>query len=117
MKKLLIFTLITAITISLSACVFTLEQVGFDSASSKSESSVSSYESSVSPLESSVSPLESSTPLQESSSPQITPAVKIASLNELRDYLNAKKEQDIFEIEFEYVGDPNEVNGETIARI
>ena len=117
MKKLLIFTLITAITISQSACVFTLDQVSVDSTSSKSESSVSSYESSVSSYESSVSPLESSLPLQESSSPQITPAVKIASLNELRDYLNAKKEQDIFEIEFEYVGDPNEVNGETIARI
>ena len=41
----------------------------------------------------------------------------IASLTELRDYLNGKKAGGEFELEFRYTGAPEEVNGETLARI
>lgn len=42
---------------------------------------------------------------------------KIPTLTALRDYLCSQKERGNFELEFIYTGDPNEVNGETIARI
>ena len=42
---------------------------------------------------------------------------EISSLVELRDYINGLKADDVFEIDFKYVGDIDELDGVTIARI
>ncbi len=43
--------------------------------------------------------------------------VELDTLDEVRDFLNGKKEQGIFDIDFVYNGDKSELDGPTIARI
>ncbi len=43
--------------------------------------------------------------------------VELDTLTEVRDYINSRKEQDIFETEFIYNGDMSKLDGATIARI
>ncbi len=119
MKKLVLFSLITALLLSLCSCFFELYPIEVSDNTENSHNSdysvsfdkfESSYESSA--QESSEAPEISK---QESS--EASDMTEIASLTELRDYLNGRKLQGETELTFRYTGNPYDVDGDTIARI
>lgn len=109
MKRLFVLILLLSLVFSLCSCLLTVprtdDQPDKTDNTSLTENSKNGYE------------YTSSTAEPESSLAPEKTVAEIATLTELRDFLNESKENGIFELEFKYVGDPSEVNGETIAQI
>lgn len=62
-------------------------------------------------------PIFSVPDLSEEESESAEPMAELYTLAEVRDYINGKKEDDIFDFEFLYYGDKSKLDGATIARI
>ena len=62
-------------------------------------------------------PIYSVPEISEEESESAEPVVELDTLAEVRDYINGKKQEDIFDIEFIYNGDKSQLDGTNIARI
>lgn len=117
MKKIILtLVLLAVIAVSVSSCVFPMGDYGYlrdESSDSRPDFSFGGTSGLVHES-TDMDPDFSQGTADNSKSEDIT---VISSLTELRDFINAKKEADIFEVSFKYTGNKSELDGAVIARI
>lgn len=135
MRKSFIFLpVLAAIAILLGGCFFPFDFEQFQSEIERLEDELSRYtehseyasypdteasseSSELSETDISDSYGESSSVTEASVPDEDTDTPTLATLVEVRDYINGKKAEDVFDISFIYTGDTDELDGATIARI